>query len=185
MTGQTGIPVGISGKPLTLCSPSPSRLSPQLFLLPLAPPGCSSAGVEHPPAQPAPLSRWSAVGLAGVGPFPAAISSLGCARRGVAAALGTAALVLPCPSSSPSSVGDLFRHLGTKMVFPAAAGSCLLLPERRVLLGTSSSTAQRAVWFFWLVSSSSSLPGSLGEPVTAAGSTNRHFTFPGGKSRRI
>lgn len=114
LSGQTGIPVGISGKLLAFRPLSSSHLPP-LLLSPLSVlPGCGLAGVEHPPvlrldlAQPAPSSQRSVVGLASVSSFPTAISSIRCARRGTAAALGTAALVLPCPSLSPSSIGDLF-----------------------------------------------------------------------------
>lgn len=169
LTGQTGVPIGISGKPLALHPLSSLHLSSP-FLSP--PPGRGSAGIEHPPAprlnpaQPSPLSQRSAVGLAGVSPFPAPISSVGCARRGAATDLGPAALVLLCPSSSPSSIGDLFRRLGTKVAFPAAAGSCRLLPEHRVLLGTSSSPAQKGLfWLLCRVSSSSSLAGLPSEPI--------------------
>ncbi|NWI31539.1 WIZ protein, partial [Sula dactylatra] len=50
LTGQTGIPVGISGKLLALCPLSSLHLS-SLLLSPLsAPPGRGLAGVEHPPA---------------------------------------------------------------------------------------------------------------------------------------
>ncbi|NXJ57666.1 WIZ protein, partial [Spizaetus tyrannus] len=109
LSGQTGIPIGISGKLLAFCPLSSSHLPP-LLLSPLsALPGCGSAGVEHSPAlrldpaQPAPSSRRSVVGLASVSLFSAAISSI--------RLVFLLSLSLPLPSLSAASGSEPVRDI--------------------------------------------------------------------------
>jgi len=125
LPGKMRIPVGISGKLLAFCPPSSS----DLCFLPL--PWLLQAWVRLVRGTlPRHGSiRHGAVALAGVGLFSATVSDAGYGRRGSVAALGTAAPVLPCPSSSLTPVGDSIPTLWDQNGFPS--GSRLLPPSLR------------------------------------------------------